>query len=91
MTDALVGLYLGATLFMILGICGIYGAIKSRKKEKGSGNCLLFFYFLGIFVFFVAFLGGTIFFFVGPESIFGTDCTHGSKTTLVDDLYNLEK
>lgn len=38
-------------------------------------------------VFFVVFLGGTIFFFVGPEAIFGADCTTGSKTTLVDDLY----
>ena len=34
------------------------------------------------------FLGGTIFFFVGPEAIFGNDCTHGSKTTFIDDLYS---
>jgi len=38
-------------------------------------------------VFFVVFLAGTIFFFVGPETIFGNDCTSGSKTTLVNDLY----
>lgn len=39
-------------------------------------------------VFFVVFLAGTIFFFVGPETIFGNDCTSGSKTTLVNELYD---
>lgn len=38
-------------------------------------------------VFFVFFLAATIFFFVGPEAIFGTDCTSGSKTTLINELY----
>ena len=32
-------------------------------------------------------MGATIFFFVGPEAIFGTDCTNGSKTDLVQSLY----
>lgn len=75
---------------MVLGICGIYGAIKSRKRSKSSGNCLLFFYFIGVTIFFLIFLGGTIFLFVGPEMIFGTDCTHGAKTNLIRDLYNIE-
>lgn len=74
---------------MILGICGVYGALKAKKKEKNSGNCLLFFYLIGVVIFFVLFIAGTIFFFVGPQTIFGTDCTHGSKTTLVDELYAL--
>lgn len=30
-TDALIGLYLAAAVFMVLGICGVYGAIKSKK------------------------------------------------------------
>ena len=41
----------------------------------------------GIFVFFCIFFGATIFFFVGPQAIFGTDCTSGSKTELVRSLY----
>lgn len=86
---ALVGLYLGAVVFLILGICGVYGAMKARKKERQSGNCLLFFFLIGVLVFFVLFTAGTIFFFIGPQTIFGTDCTRGSKTTLVDELYNL--
>lgn len=90
-TDTLIGLYLAAALFMVLGICGIYGAMKSGKQSKGSGNCLLFFYFIGVIMFFGIFLGGTIFFFVGPHAIFGTDCTNGSKTDIVKELYNLDQ
>lgn len=74
---------------MILGICGVYGALKAKKKEKNSGNCLLFFYLIGVLIFFVLFTAGTVFFFVGPQAIFGTDCKQGSKTTLVNELYNL--
>lgn len=37
------------------------------------------------------FIGATIFFFVGPETIFKDDCKHGSKTTLVDELYNISQ
>jgi hypothetical protein len=44
---------------------------------------------LGVVVFFAIFVAGTIFFFVGPHTIFGTDCQHGSKTNLIDDLYAL--
>lgn len=50
---------------------------------------MLFFYLIGVFVFFVAFIAGTIFFFVGPQTIFGNDCTSGAKTTLVNELYNI--
>ena len=80
---------MASAVFLVLGICGVYGAIKSKKKQSGSGNCLLFIYFLGIFAFFVVFLAGTIFFFVGPHTIFGTSCQHGAKTTLIDNLYDL--
>lgn len=44
---------------------------------------------IGVFVFFALFVSATIFFFVGPETIFKNDCTAGSKITLVDELYNL--
>ena len=44
---------------------------------------------IGVFVFFALFVSATIFFFVGPETIFKNDCTSGSKITLVDELYNL--
>jgi hypothetical protein len=81
---SLVALYLGSAVFMVLGICGVYGAIKARRREKNSGNCLLFFYFIGVLTFLIAFIGGTVFFFVGPQTIFGTSCMHGGQTMLVD-------
>lgn len=46
---------------------------------------------IGIIVFLLVFLAATIFFFVGPETIFGTDCTQGSKTTIVSNLYSLSQ
>ena len=76
---ALIILYVTSFVFMVLGICGLYGAIKNRKR-KNSGNCLLGFYFIGVFIFFLIFTAGTVFFFVGPDAIFGTDCKQGSKT-----------
>lgn len=82
-TDVLVGLYLSAAVFMVFGICGLYGAIKSRKKEKGAANCLLSMYFIGVLFFFLLFLGGTIFFFVGPKALFGSSCLTGGQIKLV--------
>ena len=76
---ALIILYVSSFVFMVLGICGLYGVLKNRKK-KNSGTCLLGIYFIGVVIFLLAFIGGTIFFFVGPEAIFGTDCKQGSKT-----------
>lgn len=66
LTDALVGLYLGSALFMVLGICGLYGAIQVRKNSKKAGKCLLALYFIGVIMFFAIFVGGSVFFFVGP-------------------------
>jgi hypothetical protein len=57
------------------------------KKSSNGGGCLLGLFSIGVMVFFLIFLAATIFFFVGPEAIFGTDCTQGSKTTLINDLY----
>lgn len=57
------------------------------SKKGNGGGCLLGLFSIGVMVFFLFFLGATIFFFVGPQAIFGTDCTQGSKTTLINDLY----
>lgn len=39
-------------------------------------------------MFFILFLTATVLFFVGPELIFGADCTKGARTFFIDDLYN---
>lgn len=79
---------MGSILFLLLAIAGLYGSLKGRKNIKKDNSCLLGLYSVGVIVFFLLFLGGGIFFFLGPEAIFGTDCTNGSKTTLISDLYN---
>jgi hypothetical protein len=71
-----------------LGIAGLYGSLKGGKNNKKGNPCLLGLYSLGILVFFVIFLASTIFFYVGPQAIFGNNCQSGSKTTLINDLYN---
>ena len=86
-TASLIGLYISSIVFLLLGVAGLAGSLKSSKKKENKGTCLLALYSFGIFVFFVIFLGGTIFFFVGPQAIFGTDCTQGSKTDLINNLY----
>lgn len=86
-TAALIGLYISSIIFLLLGVAGLAGSLKSSSKRESKGTCLLALYSVGVFVFFVIFLGATIFFFVGPEAIFGTDCTNGSKTDLVQNLY----
>jgi hypothetical protein len=86
-TASLIGLYISSIVFLLLGVAGLAGSLKSSKRKENKGTCLLALYSFGIFVFFVIFLGGTIFFFVGPEAIFGTDCTQGSKTDLINNLY----
>jgi hypothetical protein len=60
---------------------------ESSHSADSGGGCLLGLFYIGILVFFVVFLSGTIFFFIGPENIFGNDCTQGSKTSLIQDLY----
>lgn len=69
-----------AIIFLLLGMCGLYGACKTRKKHNKIGNCLLAAYFVGVIVFLFLFASGTIFFFVAPNSILGDECTEGSKT-----------
>lgn len=86
-TGSLIALYLSSILFLLLGVAGLSGSMKGMSKKESKGSCLLGLFSIGVIVFFFAFLAGTIFFFVGPETIFGTDCTQGSKTTLVNDLY----
>lgn len=72
---------------MLLGVAGLSGSMKGMSKKGDGGGCLLGLFSIGIMVFFVFFLAATIFFFVGPEAIFGTDCTTGSKTTFINELY----
>lgn len=57
------------------------------SKKENKGGCLIGLFSIGVMIFFIIFLAGTIFFFVGPETIFGTDCKTGSKTTLINELY----
>ena len=61
--------------------------MKGMSKKENKGGCLIGLFSIGVMIFFVVFLAGTIFFFVGPETIFGTDCKTGSKTTLINELY----
>ena len=60
-------------IFLMLGISGLYGAIKGINNNSKTSKCLIGFFSIGVFVFFALFLAGTIFFFVGPQTIFGTD------------------
>lgn len=85
----LVGLYVLAVLFMLLAICGIYGSIKVRRKNSKLGSCLLSIYFVGVAIFLLSFIAGTILLFAAPSSLFGGDCTHGSKTHFVKEMFDL--
>ena len=86
---ALVGLYVSSIVFLMLGIAGLYGAIKGVNSNSQKSKCLIGFFSIGVFIFFFLFLGGAIFFFVGPHTIFGDDCTKGTQATLIEDLYSL--
>lgn len=86
-TGSLIALYLSSILFLLLGVAGLSGSMKGMSRKENKGTCLLGLFSIGVMVFFVFFLAATIFFFVGPEAIFGTDCTSGSKTTLINELY----
>ena len=79
-------MYIGSIVFLLLGIAGLYGSMKGGKDKKGS-PFLLALYSIGIFIFFIGFLGASIFFFVGPRSIFGTDCQSSGQINLIKDLY----
>jgi len=87
-TGSLIALYISSIIFLLLGVAGLTGSMKGMSKKENKGTFLLFLFSIGVTVFFVVFLAGTIFFFVGPEAIFGTDCTSGSKTTLINELYS---
>lgn len=71
----------------MLGVAGLSGSMKGMSKKENKGGCLIGLFSIGVMIFFIVFLAGTIFFFVGPETIFGTDCKTGSKTTLINELY----
>ena len=73
----------------MLGIAGLYGAAKGINSNSGKSKCLIGFFSIGVFVFFAFFLAGSIFFFVGPQTIFGKDCHKGTQSTLIEDLDGL--
>jgi hypothetical protein len=86
---SLIVLYLTSLLFLMLGVAGLTGSMRqSSGRADSNGGCLLGVFSIGIMIFFIVFLAGTIFFFIGPENIFGNDCTQGSKTSLIQDLYS---
>jgi uncharacterized membrane protein len=87
----LVGLFVCSIVLLLLSLSGLYGACKTRKKHNKVGNCLLGGYFVGVMIFFVVFLVGTVFAFIGPSSIFGDSCEKGSKTSLIGDIYDVNK
>lgn len=84
-------MYIFSIVFLFLGLCGLYGACKTRKKHNKTGNCLLGAYFIGVIVFLLIFAGACIFFFVAPQSIIGDSCEQGSKTELIEDLYKTDQ
>lgn len=64
---SLIGLYISSIVFLLLGVAGLTGSLKSSSKKDGSnGTCLMGLFSIGVFVFFIIFLAATIFFFVGP-------------------------
>ena len=77
--------YVISIVFMILSMCGLYGSIKAKRKNK-LAPCLLSTYFVGVVIFFLVFLALTIVFFAAPSAVFGDDCTKGSKTNLIQSL-----
>lgn len=86
---SLITIYLTSLSFLMLGVAGLTGSMKqSSNRADSNGGCLLGVFSIGVMVFLIIFFAGTIFFFVGPESIFGNDCTQGSKTSLIQDLYS---
>lgn len=85
-------MYIISIFFLFLSLCGIYGAIKTKRKASSkAGNCLLSIYSIGVMIFLLIFFICTITFFAAPPSIFGDDCTSGAKTQLVAQLYELNK
>lgn len=79
--SALVFAYIGSIVFLLLGISGLYGSLKTGKDRKGN-KCLLGLYSIGVIVFFFVFLAGIFVFFLGPRTIFFSDCTSGGSGDL---------
>lgn len=73
----------------MLGVAGLTGSMTGiNRKESFTGKCLLWFYVIGILLFLIILSGLGTFFFVGSTIIFGPNCTVGSTTKLIAELYN---
>lgn len=62
--------YVVSIIFFLLALCGLYGSIKAKRKNK-LAPCLLSIYFVGVIIFFIVFLVLTIIFFSAPSAVFG--------------------
>lgn len=62
--------YVVSIVFLVLALCGVYGSIKAKKKNK-LAPCLLSAYSISVVVFFVVFLIMTIAIFAAPPAVFG--------------------
>ncbi len=74
--QGLIFAYIGSIVFLLFGISGLYGSLKTGKDKKGN-KCLLGLYSIGVILFFFLFLAGTIVFFVGPKALFYENCNAG--------------
>lgn len=62
--------YIVSIVFLVLALCGIYGSIKAKKKNK-LAPCLLSAYSVSVVIFFVIFVIMTIVIFAAPPAVFG--------------------
>lgn len=83
----LVFAYIGSIVFLLLGICGVYGSLKTGKDKKGN-KCLLGMYTIGVIIFFFVFFAGIFVFFFAPRTLFSTDCKSGDLNSLNIELFN---
>lgn len=85
-----VACYILSILFLLLGLCGLFGSIKAKRKSK-LAPCLLSAYLVSVIFFFFVFLTMTIVMFAAPPAVFGESCDKGSSTKVIESLYNLNE
>jgi uncharacterized protein with PQ loop repeat len=74
--------YILSILFLLLALCGLFGSIKAKRKNK-LAPCLLTMYLISVVFFFFVFISVTIVLFAAPPAIFGSTCEKGSSTKLI--------
>jgi hypothetical protein len=63
-------MYIISIVFLILALCGLFGSIKAKRKNK-LAPCLLSAYLVSVVFFFAIFLAITIILFAAPPAVFG--------------------